>query len=60
MRQELEHLGILFDRSYMLESNKQGVIYIKYLSDREVYEEQLADLSRIIEDKINQMKKKYC
>lgn len=58
--QAIKNLEIEFDSSYMLISNKQGGIYIKYLTDEEVYQEQLVDLSRIIEDKINQMKNKYC
>lgn len=60
---KIEH-EIVFDidflKSYTLESTKGGGVYFRYLSDEEVYQEQLADLSGIIDDKISQMKKKYC
>lgn len=51
---------IVFDIDFFKNYTLQGGVYIRYLSNEELYQEQLADLSMIIEDKINQMKKKYC
>ena len=38
---------------------KPGGIYIRYLSDKEVYEKELADLSMIVELIIEKIKRKH-
>jgi hypothetical protein len=57
----IEHLETQFikPKIYTLES-KSGGVYLRYLSDLEVYEEELADLTMIVEMMMEKMKDRYC